>query len=250
MDYKVTIDNFDGPLDLLLHLIKSSDIDIYDISIEEISKQYLDYIQAMKELNLDVASEYLVMASELMVIKSMLLLPQTKLEDEDYEEDPREQLIQRLIEYKQYKELVDDFKTLEEERKKTFSKESSDLQQYKRDNDEIDLGDTTLDDLILAFQKFLERKQLDKPLNTTITKKEYSIQQRSREIKDFLKVKKNIEFSELFPQYNLISGTFSMLFGEGGVVPFRSVYIVVPENIGDQVNVICLCIKIAAVGAT
>ena len=202
MDYKVTIDNFDGPLDLLLHLIKSSDIDIYDISIEEISKQYLDYIQAMKELNLDVASEYLVMASELMVIKSMLLLPQTKLEDEDYEEDPREQLIQRLIEYKQYKELVDDFKTLEEERKKTFSKESSDLQQYKRDNDEIDLGDTTLDDLILAFQKFLERKQLDKPLNTTITKKEYSIQQRSREIKDFLNVKKNIEFSELFEEFN------------------------------------------------
>lgn len=202
MDYKVTIDNFDGPLDLLLHLIKSSDIDIYDISIEEISKQYLDYIQAMKKLNLDVASEYLVMASELMVIKSMLLLPQTKLEDEDYEEDPREQLIQRLIEYKQYKELVDDFKTLEEERKKTFSKESSDLQQYKRDNDEIDLGDTTLDDLILAFQKFLERKQLDKPLNTTITKKEYSIQQRSREIKDFLKVKKNIEFSELFEEFN------------------------------------------------
>lgn len=202
MDYKVTIDNFDGPLDLLLHLIKSSDIDIYDISIEEISKQYLDYIQAMKELNLDVASEYLVMASELMVIKSMLLLPQTKLEDEDYEEDPREQLIQRLIEYKQYKELVDDFKTLEEERKKTFSKESSDLQQYKRDNDEIDLGDTTLNDLILAFQKFLERKQLDKPLNTTITKKEYSIQQRSREIKDFLKVKKNIEFSELFEEFN------------------------------------------------
>lgn len=202
MDYKVTIDNFDGPLDLLLHLIKSSDIDIYDISIEEISKQYLDYIQAMKELNLDVASEYLVMASELMVIKSMLLLPQTKLEDEDYEEDPREQLIQRLIEYKQYKELVDDFKTLEEERKKTFSKESSDLQQYKHDDDEIDLGDTTLDDLILAFQKFLERKQLDKPLNTTITKKEYSIQQRSREIKDFLKVKKNIEFSELFEEFN------------------------------------------------
>ncbi len=202
MDYKVTIDNFDGPLDLLLHLIKSSDIDIYDISIEEITKQYLDYIQAMKELNLDVASEYLVMASELMEIKSMLLLPQTKLEDEDYEEDPREQLIQRLIEYKQYKELVDDFKILEEERKKTFSKESSDLQQYKRDNDEIDLGDTTLDDLILAFQKFLERKQLDKPLNTTITKKEYSIQQRSREIKDFLKVKKNIEFSELFEEFN------------------------------------------------
>ena len=78
MEYKVTIENFDGPLDLLLHLIKENDIDIYDIKIEEITKQYLDYIQAMKVLNLSIASEYLVMASELVEMKSKMLLPKKK----------------------------------------------------------------------------------------------------------------------------------------------------------------------------
>ena len=83
--YVVTIDNFDGPLDLLLHLIKEQDIDIYDIKIEDITKQYLDYIRHMKELNLEIASEYLVMASELIEMKSKMLLPKKKeKEDDDY----------------------------------------------------------------------------------------------------------------------------------------------------------------------
>ena len=88
--YIVTIDNFDGPLDLLLHLIKEEDIDIYDIKIEDITKQYLNYIKRMKELNLEIASEYLVMASELIEMKSKMLLPKKKEQNEDnYEEDPR-----------------------------------------------------------------------------------------------------------------------------------------------------------------
>ena len=95
--YVVTIDNFDGPLDLLLHLIKEQDIDIYDIKIEDITKQYLDYIRHMKELNLEIASEYLVMASELIEMKSKMLLPKKReKEDDDYEEDPRELLIERF----------------------------------------------------------------------------------------------------------------------------------------------------------
>ena len=98
--YIVTINNFDGPLDLLLHLIKEQDIDIYDIKIEDITKQYLDYIKKMKELNLEVASEYLVMASELIEIKSKKLLP-IKEEKEDEEDiNPEEELKRRLIEYK------------------------------------------------------------------------------------------------------------------------------------------------------
>ena len=107
MQYKVTIENFDGPLDLLLHLIKEQDIDIYDIKIEEITEQYLDYIRAMKELNLSVASEYLVMATELIEMKSKMLLPKKVIETEDdYEEDPREVLIERLLAYKKYKEVT------------------------------------------------------------------------------------------------------------------------------------------------
>lgn len=202
MDYKVTIDNFDGPLDLLLHLIKKSDIDIYEISIEEITKQYLDYIKAMKEMNLDVASEYLVMASELMEIKSIMLLPKPEIQEDEFEEDPKEQLIKRLIEYKRYKEITSKFKNLEEERKKEFTKPSSDLTPFKKENVEFDIGNVGLEDLINAFNKFLERKELDKPLNTKITKKEYSVKQRSSEIRNILKKRKKIEFEELFEEMN------------------------------------------------
>lgn len=198
MDYIVTIDNFDGPLDLLLHLIKKMDIDIYDISIVEVTKQYLDYINSMKNMNLDVASEYLVMATELMEIKSASLLPKSNVDEDEYVEDPREELIKRLIEYKRYKELVPSFKDLEEERQKEYSKDPSDLSEFKIEDDGIDIGDLKLEDLMNAFQEFLKRKQLEKPLNTKITKKEYSVKKRNVEIKEILKKKKKIEFEELF----------------------------------------------------
>lgn len=197
MEYVVTIDNFDGPLDLLLHLIKKMDIDINEISIEEITKQYLSYINTMKEMNLDIASEYLVMASELMEIKSISLLPKSHIEEDEYVEDPKETLIKRLIEYKRYKELVPSFQDLEDERKKEFTKSPSDLSEFKVE-EEVDLGDLTLDDLMNAFQAFLKRKELEKPLNTKITKKEYSVKKRNNEIRDILKKKKKIEFEELF----------------------------------------------------
>lgn len=104
MEYKVKIGAFEGPLDLLLHLIHQLEIDIYDIPVAEITEQYLDYIHTMKELELDVASEYLVMAATLLAIKSKMLLPKQEPDepDEDYtvEEDPREQLVERLLEYK------------------------------------------------------------------------------------------------------------------------------------------------------
>ena len=112
MDYSVKIDEFEGPLDLLLHLIKEDNIDIYDISIDKITKDYLDYINKMEELNINVASSYLVMASELMEIKSKSLLPSNKKEEvsENEEEVSRERLINKLIEYKKYKEITSSFK--------------------------------------------------------------------------------------------------------------------------------------------
>ena len=103
MNYNFRIDQFEGPLDLLLHLIKESKIDICDIKIVDICEEYLNYIKHMEELNLDIASEYLVMASELMEIKSKSLLPRC-MDESIEEEDPRENLINRLLEYKKYKE--------------------------------------------------------------------------------------------------------------------------------------------------
>jgi segregation and condensation protein A len=198
MDYKITIDNFDGPLDLLLHLIKQSNIDIFDISIEQITKQYLEYIKSMERLNLNVASEYLTMAAELIEMKSSILLPSDKnKDDDDYEEDPREKLINRLLEYKRYKEVTSIFKNLEELRKNIYTKDPSSLSEYI-DEDAKVISDLTKDDLLEAFSKFLERKQLEKPLNTTITKKEYSVKDRSNEILKLIHTKKRVSFDELF----------------------------------------------------
>ena len=100
--YDITLDDFTGPMDLLLSLIKEHKMDIMHIKLEIIIDEYLDYINKMQELNLDIASEYLVMASELIEMKSLSLLPIEKNEEDDYVEDPREQLIKRLIEYQKY----------------------------------------------------------------------------------------------------------------------------------------------------
>lgn len=192
------IDEFEGPMDLLLHLIKKDNIDIIDISIEKITKQYLDYIEEMENLNLDIASEYLIMAAELLEIKSSKLLP--KQENDEVEEDLEANFINRLIEYKQYKEITQQFKELEETRKEIYTKIPDSLNEYKEDS-KIDLGDTTIDDLVNAFSKFLNRKEMEKPLNTKITTKEYNIDERSYEIKKILKKNKRMNFRELFDVY-------------------------------------------------
>ena len=196
--HKFVINDFEGPLDLLLHLIKTSKMDIYDISIEEITKQYLDFIKNMKELNLDIASEYLVMASELIEMKSKLLLPNNKEMDEDtYEEDPKEALINRLLEYKKYKDMIDTFKELEYERKEIFTKEPINLSMYQ-DNDIKNDGEITLEDLINALNGFLKRKEEEKPRETKITKKELSVTQRTNQIRNILRNKKKVSFFDLF----------------------------------------------------
>ena len=121
MDYLIKIDEFEGPLDLLLHLIKESNIDIYDIEISKITKDYLDYINKMEELNINVAASYIVMAAELMEIKSKSLLPhEEETIDEDEESVSRESLINKLIEYKKYKEMTGTFKEMEASRHEIY----------------------------------------------------------------------------------------------------------------------------------
>ena len=199
MKYEININEFQGPLDLLLHLIKQSNVNINEISNDEITKQYLDYIKRMEELNLDIASEYLVMAAELIEIKSSSLLPKNDIEDDEFEEDPKEKLINRLLEYEQYKKMTDTFKELEEYRQEIYTREPDNLLDYK-DNEEADYG-VDLNDLLEALSKFLEQKELDKPLNTKITNKEYSVSIRSSEIRNILKKKKKINFTDLFEVY-------------------------------------------------
>ncbi len=196
MHYEVKIDEFEGPLDLLLHLIKKSNIDIYDISLEEITNQYLDYIKAMKEMNLDIASEYLVMASELLEYKSKSLLPKKEVDSDEFEEDPKETLIKRLIDYKKYKEITGAFKDLESVRSDIFTKTPSNIDEY--DEKVINNDDVSVEDLLEAFKKFMTRKEFEKPLNTKITNKELSVSERIGSIRKLLKNKKQINFMELF----------------------------------------------------
>ena len=188
MELDLKINEFEGPLDLLLHLIKESKMNIFDIKIEQITDQYLKYIESQEKMNLEIDSEYLVLASELIEIKSKLLLPNEKVEDEE-EEDPREELINRLLEYGAYKEITKTLKEKEELRQEIYTKAPSNIQEYIENNTEIK-SDITLDDLVDAFQKFLERKKESKPLSTKVTEKD---------IRNILKKKKKISFFELFP---------------------------------------------------
>ena len=122
MEITLKIDDFEGPLDLLLHLIKEKKMDLLNLKLEVIIDEYLDFIEKMERMNLDIASSYLVMASELVEMKSKMLLPRMETIEEEEEEDPKEVLINRLIEYQKYKELTSDFRELETARRMFFRK--------------------------------------------------------------------------------------------------------------------------------
>ena len=194
METNFVINDFEGPLDLLLHLIKTNKMDIYDISISKITEEYLDFINKMEEMNLTVASSYLVMASELLEIKSKMLLPSY---DEEEEEDPREDLVNRLVEYQKYKDMISSFKGLEEERKEFYTKDPINFYSLSDKHIEND-GSISVDDLAMALAKFLERKELEKPLNTKVTTREISITERRKSIRNILKERKRVEFFDLF----------------------------------------------------
>lgn len=201
MDYNIKIDAFEGPLDLLLHLIKEKNVDIYDISIEEITKSYLDYINKMEELNINIASSYLVMAAELMEIKSKSLLPKVENEEDNEEEEvSRENLINKLVEYKKYKEMTEVFKELEINRNNIYIKPPENINNYV--NNEIYNEEIEIDKLVKAMKNFLNRKELEKPLKTKITNKEYSVKERKNSIRNIIRNKKRVEFTELFEEYN------------------------------------------------
>ncbi|MEG2311628.1 MAG: segregation/condensation protein A, partial [Bacilli bacterium] len=165
MAYEVKISEFEGPLDLLIHLIKKSNIDIYDIKIEEVTKQYLAYIKQMEKINLNIASEYLIMATELIEIKSNSLLPIKEIIADD-EEDLRNNLISRLLEYKNYKETVSSFKKLEALRKCFFTKPPSDLETCGLDIKPLLNDELVVNDLLFAFNNVMKHKKFIEPIST------------------------------------------------------------------------------------
>lgn len=195
MEYKFTINDFEGPLDLLLHLIKESNINICDINIVEITEQYLNFIEKEQNLNLNIASEYLIMAAELIEIKSKMLLPKQE-KNIDEETDIKENLINKLIEYNKYKDIIPQLKELNNERNTIYTKSPENLDYLEKEK--VNNESSELHILLDAFNKFLNEQKDNEPLKTTVTKKEYSIEKRNKEIKNILRKKNIINFIELF----------------------------------------------------
>lgn len=206
--WEVNLEVFEGPLDLLLHLINKYEIDIYDIPIAKITSQYMDYLHAMQILQLDVAGDYLVMAATLMSIKSQMLVPRNEgWEDEGEEfileqEDPREELMEMLLEYRKFKNAAMQLESKQSERADFFTKQPTDVSVYQ-ENIPLKKGDIELQDLIDAFKVVIERNELKEPESTTIQTEEVTVADRMEWIE--LKIKnskhKTIMFSNLFEDY-------------------------------------------------
>ncbi len=199
LEFKVR--EFDGPLDLLLHLIKKNKMNILDIEIEKITDQYMKYLDKMNEMNLEVTSNYLVLASELLYIKSKMLLPVKEEESEEEEDDPRENLVNRLLEYQSYKDITNILRNKEKLRGEIYTKAPESVKEFIDQKETLN-SDVTLDNLVEAFKKFLERKEEDKPLKTKVTEKEIKVSDRKISIRSILKNKKRVNFFSLFESNN------------------------------------------------
>jgi segregation and condensation protein A len=183
------LETFEGPLDLLLHLIDKAEIDIQDISINEITDQYINYLDAMQELELDVTSEFLVMAATLLSMKSRLLLPKPPVTeepwltaDEDADLDPREELIRKLIEYRKYKSIAGQLRDKEWERSQVFTREAADLTPFEPDKHGGNpVEGLHVDDLIQAFRKAM-RRLAGRNRVTAIRRDEISVKDRINDI--------------------------------------------------------------------
>jgi len=157
MTYKVKLPVFEGPFDLLLFLIKKNEVDVYDIPVAEITHQYLEYLELMKMLDLDVAGEFIEMVATLMLIKVRMLLPRIASGEDEEIEDPRAQLVAQLLEYQRFKEVSGDFEKLENERRRYFSRAVPEEMRNKLNaNDDELLDDVSLFDLLTAFKRALD----------------------------------------------------------------------------------------------
>ncbi len=198
--FDLKINEFEGPLDLLLHLIKESKMDIMNIEIEKISQQYMDYLDQQERMNLEIASEYLILASELIEIKSKLLLPNVKdtESEEEEEDDPREELVKRLLEYQAYKEITKVLQEKEKIRSMVYTKTPENFSQYSDGEVEVKV-EYEVDDLLNALKNYFARKKDSKPLKTKVTVNEISVSSRRHDIRNVLKSKGRVNFFELFP---------------------------------------------------
>ncbi|HBF39343.1 MAG TPA: segregation/condensation protein A [Firmicutes bacterium] len=198
MEYQIQLDVFQGPLDLLLHLIEKDEIDIYNIPIASITDKYLEFIHTIQSLNLETVGDFIVMAATLMQIKAKMLLPQLSAEDEmaEDEEDPRWELAQKLIEYKKIKEAALSLQVLEGQQARFFTRISGEFADQKMAPEQDGLKDLSIWDLLEAFKVIME--SLDPKTPEAVPKQIISIKQRMTEILDLMAMEGRIFFKKVF----------------------------------------------------
>jgi segregation and condensation protein A len=232
----IKIDVFEGPLDLLLQLIKSSEIDIYNIPIAEITEQYISYIRSMEELDLEIASEFLLMAATLLEIKSKMLLPkkQALIGEDVVEIDPRQELVQKLLEYKKYKEFADRLKGIEDTNIIFFKNPEviDDIEDI-----EVFFNNITIENLMIAFKKVVDihdrkrntRGEIPKDINYD----EYKIEDKMEEILSQLEIDFRIKFESFFEYSRDVMEIIVIFLAMLELIKLKKIYVKQQDNFGD-----------------
>lgn len=204
-NFEVKLPLFEGPFDLLLFFIERDELDIYDIPISKITNDFLEYIRQMEQFNIEVASEFILVAATLMRIKSKMLLPRPQLDEQGNEIDPREELVRHLLEYKKYKSVIDSFHKMEEvslmmEKRGNLMKELKFLAEST--NVEAELQDVTIYKLMTVFEKILKRLEAEKnkPVHQVI-QYPYTVEEQKKYLLGELSKKQRISFTDLLESY-------------------------------------------------
>lgn len=198
MDYVVNLNKFQGPFDLLFHLIEENEIDIYDIPISEITQQYIGYLDQMVDYNMDVTSEFILMASSLIEIKSKMLLPNFNNQDE---EDPRDDLVSKLIEYKLFKEVSEEFKEREIEELRFIPKPKEEIEYDKTLNEQVLFEEINVYDLLNSINSLLKRRKIEinrEVPSFKLRQDDYSVNKCIKIVKKILKEKNKVNLIDVF----------------------------------------------------
>lgn len=236
MVYKIELDAYKGPLDLLLGLIEKAEIDIYDIPIASITEQFIEHVYLIKETDLQLASEFLVMVARLLEIKSKMLLPLEKsLNGDEEETDPREELVKQLLEYKKFKEVAEDLRSFELIESKVYYKPQEDLSDYKDDYFQLGLFD--LDILLKSLNNIIARRGL-KNISIDIEeiqREEFTLKECIDNIMSALNNNKFIKFSRLLKEESNINEIVTYFLSVLELVKMKSIYIKQDKNFADLI---------------
>jgi len=211
--YKIILPNFQGPFDLLLYFIKRSELNIYDIPIAKLADEFLNYIKFMKHFDIEVAGEFIVMAANLIYIKTQMLLPRQKSDDGEELEDPREQLVQNILEYVQFKEAAKNLNTMVNQRKFMLNRGNLSAE-YVQANIDIVYKNSTLFDILKSFARAIQRNLYKEENVHVIEIESVNIEEKKVLIKKLIQDKKRITFNELtknIPKLHIVVTFLAML---------------------------------------